>query len=231
MLGITGGVGFFGAEVFKKAQIQKIETPYGPVEVLEVENIFFLPRHGIKGKVPPHMVNHHANMFALKNKGITKIIGMNSVGSLKLEIPPPSILIPSDYINIWEIPTIFDKDVVHVVPALDEDLRNQLISQSKKQGLEIIDKGIYVQTKGPRLETRAEVSMLCNFADVVGMTMASEATLARELGLTYASMCSVDNYANGIVDEPLDNDKILANATVNGDKIRDFIFKAQGELQ
>jgi 5'-methylthioadenosine phosphorylase len=180
MLGITGGVGFFGAEVFKKAQIQKIETPYGPVEVLEVENIFFLPRHGIKGKVPPHMVNHHANMFALKNKGITKIIGMNSVGSLKLEI---------------------------------------------------IDKGIYVQTKGPRLETRAEVSMLCNFADVVGMTMASEATLARESGLTYASMCSVDNYANGIVDEPLDNDKILANATVNGDKIRDFIFKAQGELQ
>jgi 5'-methylthioadenosine phosphorylase len=170
-------------------------------------------------------------MFALKEKGITKIIGMNSVGSLKLEIPPPSILIPSDYINIWEIPTIFDKDVVHVVPALDEDLRNQLISQSKKQGLEIIDKGIYVQTKGPRLETRAEVSMLCNFADVVGMTMASEATLARESGLTYASMCSVDNYANGIVDEPLDNDKILANATVNGDKIRDFIFKAQGELQ
>lgn len=230
MLGVIGGVGFFEAEKFKGVDIQKIETPHGSVETLEMENIFFLPRHGIKKKLPPHMINHRANMFAFKDKGITKVIGMNSVGSLKLEIPPPSILIPNDYINIWEIPTIHDKDVVHVVPALDEDLRNALIFQSKKQGLEIIDYGIYIQTRGPRLETRAEISMLRNFADVVGMTMASEATLAKELGLAYTSICSVDNYANGIVDEPLNNDNILANATVNANKIRDFIFKAQGEL-
>jgi 5'-methylthioadenosine phosphorylase len=230
MLGVIGGVGFFENEMFKEAACLEIETPYGPSEIFETENILFLPRHGIKNRRPPHMVNHRANLMALKERGIKRIIGMNSVGSLKLEIPPPSILIPDDYINFVDIATYHDSKIVHIVPSLDENLRNDLISHAKMESLDVIENGIYIQTRGPRLETKAEISLFKNFGDIVGMTMASEATLARELDLAYASICSVDNYANGIVKEALTNDNILANARVNSDRIKEFIFKIAGEL-
>jgi 5'-methylthioadenosine phosphorylase len=229
MLGVTGGVGFFENEMFKEAELLTIETEFGPAEIIELEGIIFLPRHGIKSKVPPHMINHRANLSALKDKGVTKVIGMNSVGSLKQNIPPPSILIPHDYINLWDIATFHEDRIVHIVPGLDEDLRGLIISKAKEVKLEVVESGIYIQTTGPRLETKAEISMLKNFGDVVGMTMANEATLVKEMDLAYASICSVDNYANGIVEESLTNDKILTNAKVNGEKIRDFIFKITGE--
>jgi 5'-methylthioadenosine phosphorylase len=230
MLGVTGGVGFFENERFKEAELLDVETEFGPSQVFELEGIIFLPRHGMKIKVPPHMINHQANLYALKDKGVTMVIGMNSVGSLKRNIPPPSILIPHDYINLWDIATFHDDRIVHVVPGLDEELRQAMISKSKELGMAMTERGIYIQTTGPRLETKAEISMLKNFGDVVGMTMANEATLANETGLAYASICSVDNYAHGIVDESLTNEKILANATINGERIRDFIFKIAGEL-
>ena len=230
MLGVIGNVGFFENEIFKKAAISEIKTRYGPSEILEIQNIVFLPRHGIKKYIPAHMIDHKANLMALKDKGIERIIGMNSVGSLKLEIPPASILIPSDYINFVKIPTYHDNEMVNIIPSLDEGLRNNLISQAKKMNLDVIEQGIYIQTQGPRLETKAEISMLKNFADVIGMTMASEATLAQELDLPYASICTVDNYANGIVEEILTTDSIMASTRANSGKIRDIIFKVAGEL-
>ena len=230
MLGVTGGVGFFENDMFKEAELFEIETGFGPSEMIELEGILFLPRHGIKSKVPPHMINHQANFSILKEKGVTKVIGMNSVGSLRNDIPPPSILIPHDYINFWDIATFHDDRIVHTVPGLDEELRGILLTKAKEYNLEIVNRGIYIQTTGPRLETKAEISMIKNFGDVVGMTMANEATLAKEIGLAYASICSVDNYAHGIGEESLTNDMILANAKVNGEKIRDFIFRIAGEL-
>jgi 5'-methylthioadenosine phosphorylase len=230
MLGVTGGVGFFDNERFKEAELNEVETEYGPSEIFELEGIVFLPRHGMKNKVPPHMINHRANLAALKEKGVTQIIGMNSVGSLKRDIPPPSILIPHDYINLWDIATFHDDRIIHIVPGLDEKLRITMISKAKELGIVVAERGIYIQTTGPRLETKTEISMLKNFGDVVGMTMANEATLAKEIDMAYASICSVDNFAHGIVDESLTNDKILANAMVNGEKIRDFIFKIAGEF-
>ncbi len=230
MLGVTGGVGFFENEKFKEAELLDIETEFGPSEIFELEGIIFLPRHGMKSKVPPHMINHQANLSALKEKGVTRIIGMNSVGSLKKDIPPPSILIPHDYINLWDIATFHEDRIVHVVPGLDNKLRDALISKANELGMVVAERGVYIQTTGPRLETRAEIAMLKTFGDVVGMTMANEATLAKEMDLAYASICSVDNYAHGIVDESLTNDMILKNATINGESIRDFIFKIAGEL-
>ena len=231
MIGVIGGVGFSESEIFKSAEVEEIETPYGVANTLATEKLTFIPRHGIIGKIPPHKINHLANIFAFKAKGITKIIGVNSVGSLKSEISPPSILIPYDYISLWGIATYYDDKIVHIVPGLDEILRQSLLSFADKFGLEVIGKGVYIQTSGPRLETKAEIKMLKNFGDVVGMTMANEATLARELGLGYASICSVDNYAHGIVAEPLTSDIITQNARVNGDRIREFLLKVVEELE
>lgn len=231
MLGVIGGVGFSEAEIFKSADVEKIDTPHGAVQMLLIDKLALIPRHGVHSKVPPHKINHLANIFAFKAKGIMKIIGVNSVGSLKPDISPPSILIPHDYICPWKIATYHDDKIVHVVPGLDENLRESLLTLARKFGLEAVEKGVYIQTPGPRLETKAEIEMLKNFGDVVGMTMANEATLAKELDLSYASICSVDNYAHGIVEEALTSETILKNARMNSARIGDFMLKIAGELE
>lgn len=163
--------------------------------------IFFLQRHG--KNIPPHKINHKRNILFLKKKGVKNVIGINSVGSLKRNIGPGSIIIPQDYINLKDIQTYYDVKAKHITPGLDNKLRKKIINAAKKAKIKTINKGIYIQTIGPRLETKAEINFIKNFADIVGMTMANEATLAKELGLNYASICSVDNYANGIIKKSL----------------------------
>lgn len=231
MLGIVGGVAFSESEIFKNAKTEKVDTKHGTVTILTTDKIAFIPRHGLESKIPPHKINHHANIFGFKKKGIERIIGVNSVGSLKIEISPPSILIPHDYMNLWSIPTNFNDKILHIIPGLDERLRESMLSYAEKSDFSVIKKGVYVQTTGPRLETRSEIRMLADFGDVVGMTMASEATLAKELGISYASICSVDNYAHGLTDEPLTSDTIIQNARANGDRIGNFLLGIAEELK
>jgi 5'-methylthioadenosine phosphorylase len=231
MIGVIGGVGFSQSDMFREAQIEEVDTHHGKVTMLLLEKIAFVPRHGKESNIPPHMVNHKANLSAFKEKGIQRVIGINSAGSLNYEIMPPAIMIPHDYIGLWDIATFHDHKTVHIVPGLDEELRQDILSFAEIYELGALDSGIYIQTSGPRLETKAEVRMLSKFADIVGMTLANEATLAKELGLKYASICSVDNYAHGITDEPFTNDMILENAKVNSQGIAEFLLKLVEELK
>jgi 5'-methylthioadenosine phosphorylase len=158
----------------------------------------FLPRHG-KNK-PPHAIDHKKNLLYLKEMGVDSIISVCSVGSLHLNITLNMIVIPDDYIS-FDIQTFFDDEAVHIKPGIDEGLRQIILDAGKKNNLAIVEKGIYWQTKGPRFETPAEIRMISQFADIVGMTMASEATLAQEQGIRYAAICIVDNFGNGLSDK------------------------------
>jgi 5'-methylthioadenosine phosphorylase len=160
-------------------------------------NVFFIKRH--KNCTPPHKIDHKANLQKIKKAGITKIVGVCSVGSLKPRIVPGTLLLPDDYINLYNIDTIHHKIAVHIVPSLDHKLRELLIKSARKLKIKTINHGVYYQTRGPRFETKAEIKMISKFADVVGMTMSNEATLAQEMGLDYAAICIVDNYANGVI--------------------------------
>ncbi|MEW6679416.1 MAG: MTAP family purine nucleoside phosphorylase [bacterium] len=167
------------------------------------ESLVFLPRHGKDKTIPPHIINHQANMLTLKSLGVSQIISINSVGSLKEKITPDDFLVPDDYIGLWDTKTFYDDKIVHITPGLDENTRLLIMEIASSCGIKPIDGGVYVQTRGPRLETKAEIRFLKTIADVVGMTMASEATIAKELDIPYASLCMVDNYCNGIKEEPL----------------------------
>jgi 5'-methylthioadenosine phosphorylase len=125
--------------------------------------------------IPPHRINHRANLSAFKELGVSMIIGINSVGSLKPEIPPKTLVIPHDYINLWGVQTLFDDEIRHITPGLNEDLRQLILMVAKKRKIEVTGEGVYIQTRGPRLETRAEIHLLRNFGEVVGMTMGNEA--------------------------------------------------------
>ena len=214
--GIIGGTSLFDTKLLDYAQEREIKTEYGPVYALFAtvysQEIVFIPRHGKEQNIPPHRINYRANMYAFKDLGVEEVIGVTSVGSLKRTITPQSLIVPHDYISLFSVPTYYDKELVHVTPGLDESLRKRIIDAARALDIEVIDQGVYFQTLGPRLETKAEINFIKNYADVVGMNMASEATLATELELRYANISTVDNYAHGIVEKPLEYKDIVAAA-------------------
>lgn len=218
-VGVVGGASFSGLDFLGDVRAREVRTPYGNVLLFAGDKIVYLPRHGVGRNIPPHMINHRANIRALADCNVTKIISVSSAGSLRKNIRPGSIMVPHDYVNLWGTPTFYDKKIVHITPQLDEELRKTITLKAGELKIEVIDGGVYVQTTGPRLETKAEIRVLKTFGDVVGMTMASEATLAQELGLAYATITSVDNYANGITEKPLHFEDVTKASLKNKDKI------------
>ena len=201
MLGIIGGTSLLFSEL-PKLRKRQVDTPFGNTELL-CGDIVMLMRH--QQGLPPHRINYRANMAALAIEGVDRIVAFGSSGSLNREITPGSLVIPTDYISMNDIPSIHDHAIEHVLPVLSEDLSKKLASRIP----EARHGGVYVQTTGPRFETVAEILALSRIADLVGMTLASEATLAGELGMDFAALCTVDNYANGLADGVLDFDGIL----------------------
>ncbi len=232
VVGLIAGSGLRDPSLVEGAEPRQLDTPYGkPSDPPLVGHhgdarVVFLPRHGAGHRIPPHRLNHRANLWALKELGANAILATASTGSLKKSIRPGSFVVPDDFVSFWSIPTFHDDDVVHATPGLDASLRDQLVTAGKAAGASVRTHGVYVQTSGPRLETPAEIRHFAGLGDVVGMTMASEATLASEIGLPYAAVCSVDNYCNGIVERPLTFDQIRATQTRNTDALRRIVEKA-----
>jgi 5'-methylthioadenosine phosphorylase len=214
-LGVISGTVFLQEKgIFANLREEEMETRFGPALVYRSAEIVFIPRHGNDPHcyILPHLINHQANLQAMKDLGAKEIVGINSTGSLKRRLKPGMLVVPDDYLMPTAGPTIVRKKPVHIVPVLDAGARCRWLDAARECGVEVIDGGIYWQTAGPRLETRAEIAMMSQFADLVGMTMASEAIIAQELEIPYASLCSVDNYAHGVVDEELTMGKILRRA-------------------
>jgi 5'-methylthioadenosine phosphorylase len=201
MLGIIGGTSLLFSTLPALAK-KRIDTPFGNAELL-LGKIALLLRH--QQELPPHRINFRANMAALAIAGVDRIVAFGSSGSLTRSIVPGALMIPTDYMSMTDIPSIHDHAVAHVMPEISGELSAQLrqIVPEARLG------GIYVQTRGPRFETVAEIAALSRFGDLVGMTLASEATLARELGIPFAAVCTVDNYANGLSDGVLTWDEVL----------------------
>jgi 5'-methylthioadenosine phosphorylase len=215
VLGIIGGTSLLFSDL-PRLEKRVIHNPFGNSEVLCGEIVLLL-RH--QGDRPPHQINFRSHLAALALAGADRIITIGSAGSLKQGIIPGSILIPTDYLSTTTIPSIHEHRIRHVHPgfsiALAEDLAETLP--------EAIYGGVYAQTRGPRIETKAEVRALAAAADVVGMTIASEATLAAELGMDVCALCTVDNYANGLSDETLTYEHILACAQHYKDRTGDLM--------
>ncbi|WP_202318351.1 phosphorylase family protein [Archaeoglobus neptunius] len=231
MIGIVGGTHILEIEVLSDVKEVQIETPYGRAEVdigrIDGIDVAIIQRHGKRKDKPPHRINHAANFFALKTLGVRYTIGMGSVGCLREEYELPSLIIPDDYIDFFSGITVFNDSLVHVTPGFDEYLRGVLLDTAKDiSSFPVIEKGVYFQTKGPRLETRAEIAMIKNFADCVGMTAGSEATVARELGMSYAVICTMDNYAHGIKNEVVDYREIVMRARENAEECLKIVSEA-----
>jgi len=205
-LAIIGGSGLEG--ILQGSLLIRIGTPYGPAPPITLgkigkEEIAFLPRHGLKHDLPPHKVNYRGNLYALKQLGVERIIATNAVGSINSEYAPGDLAIPEDIIDMTKTrnTTFFDgTPVTHVdlsQPYCPE-IRVAMIEASKHAKSKTWTNSVLVATEGPRYETPAEIRMLGILGgDIVGMTGAPEAFLARELQMCYSTLCFISNRAAG----------------------------------
>ncbi len=177
----------------------EVATDEGPVTVRRIGGCLFIRRHGEERYHAPHRVRHHAHLLALEALGVREVAGLASVGALTPELAPGDVVVPEDYLSRHAPPSFAGEEPLHIVPELDEAMRARLARVARAAGSErVVEGGVYAETRGPRFETRAEVRALARDATVVGMTAASEATLAQERGMRYAVLCIVDNMAHGI---------------------------------
>ena len=231
MIGIIGGSGVY--EITEKADnIEKkmVKTDYGDdveVSILDMagKKVAFIPRHASGHSIPPHKINYKANIDALKQCGVTKIIATNSVGSLNENMGPGSFVIPDDFLDFTSVrdKTFFNDKVVHI------DATEPYCNETAKtiaSCVDVIVGGTYVCTEGPRFETPAEIKMFKMLGgDVVGMTGLPEATLAREREMCYSSICIVSNFAAGISPEKLTIDEVFEVMEIKQAELLDLIYE------
>ena len=211
MLAILGGTGLDQLSNLEISHREVVRTPYGePSGALTFGKInsceiVFLARHGYGHTIPPHQVNYRANIWALHAQKVSRIVSVGSVGGIRSDLVPGTIVIPHQLIDYTHgrAYTFFDgsnKIVTHVdfTEPYCEKLRQSILDAAKNVDETIVDGSIYAATQGPRLETAAEINRLeHDGADVVGMTGMPETALAKELGLSYASISVIANYAAG----------------------------------
>ncbi len=210
-IAVIGGTGALALVPEAGVSRHPVETPYGvpssPVchWSLSSAELYFIPRHGEDGHIPPHWVNYRANVWALAQYQPDFLLGINAVGGIAAAARPGRLVIPDQLVDYswgrehsYEDPA--DRPVVHVdfTEPFSASLRARLLVIAQERGLDPLDGGVYAVTQGPRLETAAEIDRLeRDGCDLVGMTAMPEAGLARELGLDYAICALVVNYAAG----------------------------------
>ncbi|HOJ93015.1 MAG TPA: S-methyl-5'-thioadenosine phosphorylase [Dictyoglomaceae bacterium] len=230
-IAIIGGTGVYDPAFLENPEELIISTPFGEAKVLKGiyygEEVGFLARHGVKHSVPPHKVNYKANMWALKNLGVERILTTTAVGSLKMNLVPGDIVILDQFIDFTKNRdyTYYNGDdgrVIHLdfTNPYCPELRNILFNAAKELGIRVHPYGTYVCTEGPRFETPAEIKMFATFGDVVGMTNVPEVILARELEMCYATVSLVTNYAAGISQNILTHQEVLEVMSENIEKVR-----------
>jgi 5'-methylthioinosine phosphorylase len=210
-LAVIGGTGLYQLAALQDEQVFEGETAFGapsaPVRVGRIagRRVAFLARHGEGHSLPPHQVNYRANLRRLADLGARRVLAVNAVGGITGRFGPRVIALPDQLIDYtWgRICTICeepDTPVLHVdfTEPYTESLRQAVLLAAVRAGVAVVDGGCHGVTQGPRLETRAEIARLRrDGCDLVGMTSMPEAVLAREMGLDYACLALVANWAAG----------------------------------
>jgi len=212
MQAIIGGTGLYQLTGLVATRRQVVRTPYGePSGALTYgrigggPEIVFLARHGYGHTLAPHRINYRANLWALHEVGVRRIVSVATVGGITASLVPGTIVVPDQIIDYTtERPRTFfeggDQPVAHVdmTEPYGAAMRQDLLGAAQACGVAVVDGGVYGCTQGPRLETAAEIRRMGrDGCDMVGMTGMPEAALAREVELDYAALCLVTNDAAG----------------------------------
>ena len=235
-VGIFGGSGFY--KFLDDVQEVQIDTPYGspsaPVSVGTIEKrpVAFLPRHGLKHQFPPHKINYRANLWALKELGVTRIIGPCAAGSLKQDVKPGEFVICDQLVDKTNgrDDTFYEGPVTTHVSFADPycpEMRALALDQARTNDIAVHDRGTVVTVPGPRFSTRAESKWFQDAGwEVINMTQYPEAYLARELEICYVNISLITDYDVGVVGEtdPVSHEEVVRVFTENNDRLRTLLF-------
>lgn len=206
-IGIFGGTGIYDSGLLKESKEITVDTPFGKtsdsitVGIFKGKKIAFMPRHGKKHNIPPHLINFRANIWAFKEMGVKRIIAPSAVGSLKQELKPGDFVLPSQFIDFTKSRkySFYEEGkVIHISVAdpFCPELQNAVSSAADKLNISLHKNCTYICIEGPRFSTRAESKFYKDVigADVIGMTLVPECQLAREAQICYVSISTVTDY-------------------------------------
>ena len=230
-IGIIGGTGVYDPNLIEDAKKIKVHTPFGKTSDMITTGMFLgkelviIPRHGSGHRINPSNVNYRANIWALKNLGVTHILASSAVGSLREEYKPGDLVLADQFIDrtYRRITTFYEGDqVCHVSTAepFCPTIRQKLKGEAEKLKIRFHEKGTCVVVEGPRFSTKAESRMYQSWgADIIGMTMHPEATLAREAEICYATIAMVTDY-DCWKEKPVDLDEVMSTMSQNVEKVK-----------
>jgi 5'-methylthioadenosine phosphorylase len=205
-LGVIGGSGVYTLQELQSSKLVEVDTPFGlpsaPIRHGSIGNseVYFLPRHGLGHTLSPTNVPYRANIYALKQLGVTHLLSFSAVGSLRADLPPRTLIIPDQIIDrtLLRERTFFDREVVAHVSIADPYcslFQGAIASAAATANREVVAGGTYVCIEGPQFSTRAESNLYRSWgASVIGMTTMPEARLAREAELCFATLAMVTDY-------------------------------------
>jgi len=240
-IGIFGGTGIYDSGLLEDAKEITRDTPYGKtsdsitVGTFQGRNIAFLPRHGKKHSIPPHMINFRANIWAFKELGVKRIIAPSAVGSLKEEIKPSHFALPSQFLDFTKSREgSFSKDgkVIHISVAnpFCPELQNVVVKTATEQNVTIHKDCTYVCIEGPRFSTKAESKFFRSVgADIIGMTLVPECQLAREAEMCYLSISTVTDY-DVWAEKSVTAKEVIETLSKNVEKIKKLLIKLIDEI-
>ena len=227
-LGIIGGTGLYSMEGLTGLRRVEIDTPFGPpsdaiaLGDLGGTPVAFIPRHGRGHHLSPGEIPYQANVFALKQLGVERLVSVSAVGSLREDVAPLDLLVPDQLIDRTRLrPATFFGDglAVHVSMAdpYCPDLSHAVAGAARAEGVTVHEGGTYVVMEGPAFSTRAESQVHRSWgASIIGMTGLPEATLAREAEMCYATLACITDYDVWREDdEGVSVDMVLANLKAN----------------
>jgi 5'-methylthioadenosine phosphorylase len=234
-IGIIGGTGVYDPGLLNDKREIKVYTPFGdPSDLITVgeysgKKVAFIPRHGKSHRIPPHRINNRANIWALKELGVQRIIAPTAVGSMKYEYRPGDIAVLDQFIDFTKGRqyTFYDGGEVCHISVADPfcpELRDIVVHHGKKLEYNIHTKATYVCVEGPRFSTRAESQFFRDVlnADIIGMTLVPECQLAREAEICYVSIATVTDY-DVWANSPVSSKEIIEILSKNIEKTKKLI--------
>lgn len=236
-IGIFGGTGLY--DFASGLEEVTVETPYGPPsDVLAVgevagRRVAFLPRHGRSHAIPPHMINYRANIWAMKELGVTRIIGPTAAGSLQPHIRPGDFVVSDQFVDrtSGRKDTFYDGPITTHVSSAEPycpELRPHAIEAGRHVGVTVHDHGTVVVIQGPRFSTIAESKWFTSMGwEVINMTQYPECFLAKELGICYVNVALITDYDAGLVSggEAVTHADVLTIMQQNSDNARKLILE------
>ncbi|MCI4339213.1 MAG: S-methyl-5'-thioadenosine phosphorylase [Thermoplasmata archaeon] len=239
-IGVIGGSGI--SSIFGEGAVKshRVSTPWGAPSGLVEEGdvrgvrVLFLARHGPGHSIPPHRINYRANVDALRSLGADAIVTVSSVGSLKEELAPGTFVLPQQFVDLTRQrpTTFFDGGRVYHVSLADPfcpDLTATAAGVGRDIGAPFAEGKTYVCVEGPRFSTRAESAFFRTFADVIGMTLVPEVTLARERAICYACLAMVTDY-DVWADRPVEAKEIVEVMHRNAERMRRILTELMPRL-